>query len=360
MTRLPYWSYSGSEPDGFMTARQVAAFLADYGRSFHAPLQSNTDVEHVRVRGDRFEVVANQMVWSARNVIIATGWADQPWIPSLATGLHDSIEQLTPASYRRPGQLPEGGVLVVGASATGVQLAEELRRDGRPVYLAVGRHTRMVRRYRGRDIFWWLDQIGALDRSIDEVHSAAEARREPSLQLIGRTRGLNVDLPTLAADGVMLLGRLTAVSGATAYFADDLDANIRAADDRLCSLLGRIDRYIATNHLAEESLPPERPFRRGAPQPLLRMDLRAAGVTAVIWATGYGRDYGWLDVPVLGADGELTHRYGITPVPGVYVLGQRFQRTRRSNFLDGVGADAVAITQHLLKRSSYVSLLTRN
>jgi putative flavoprotein involved in K+ transport len=359
MTRLPYWSYSGSEPDGFMTARQVAAFLADYSRSFDVPLETNTTMEHVRVRGDRLEVVANQQLWRARNVVIATGWADQPSIPPLASHLHPDVEQVTPANYRSPGQLPEGGVLIVGASASGVQLADELRRDGRPVYLAVGRHTRMLRRYRGRDIFWWLDQIGALDRSVDEVHSPNDARHEPSMQLIGRSNRANVDLPALAAEGVVLLGRLTAVDATVAYFSNDLQSNTATADERLCALLGRIDRYISAKHLAEDLLPPERPFRRPAPEPLPRMDLRAAGVTSVIWATGHRRDYSWLDVPVLDPDGELTHKYGITPLAGLYVLGQRFQRTRRSNFLDGVGADAVAITQHLLKRSSYANLLIK-
>ena len=352
MTRLPHWSYTGSEPDGFMTARQVAAFLASYGRSFEAPVHTNTGVQHVGIGGDRFEVVANQELWHARNVIIATGWADQPSIPSLATLLDQSIEQLTPAAYRNPGQLPDGGVLILGASASGVQLADELRRDGRPVYLAVGRHTRMIRRYRGRDIFWWLDQIGALDRSVDDVHSPEDARREPSMQLIGRTNAVNVDLPTLVADGLVLLGRLSAVDSSVAHFAHDLEANTRAADERLCGVLSRIDRHIAANHLAEQSLPPERPFRRRAPRAVSRLDLRRAGVTTVIWATGHRRDYSWLHLPVLRPDGDLMHRYGITPVPGLYALGQRFQRTRRSNFLDGVGADAVAITQHLLKRSA--------
>jgi putative flavoprotein involved in K+ transport len=350
MTRLPHWSYSGGEPDGFMTARQVAGFLSAYSRSFDAPVQSNTRVERVRVQGDRFEVVTSREVLRAKNVVIATGWSDQPAIPALATRLHTSIEQLAPASYRNPGQLPDGGVLVVGASASGVQLADELRRDGRPVYLAVGRHTRIVRRYRGRDIFWWLERIGALDRTIDEVHSPASARREPSMQLIGRTDGINVDLPTLASAGVMLLGRLTAIDGGQAWFVDDLQANMRAADERLCRTLERIDRYIDSAHLPERAFSPRRPITRRPMQAPRGIDLHAAGVSSVIWATGHRRDYHWLDVPIIGTDGELTHHYGITPVPGLYVLGQRFQRTRRSNFIDGVGTDAVAITQHLLNR----------
>jgi putative flavoprotein involved in K+ transport len=232
-----------------------------------------------------------------------------------------------------------------------VQLADELRRDGRMVYLSVGRHTRMTRRYRGRDIFWWLDQIGSLDRTIDEVRSPADARREPSMQLIGRGDGINVDLRTLASTGVVLVGRLSAIESRTTYFDDDLHATMEAADERLCRTLEGIDRYIASNHLAEQEMPPARPGRRKLAEPPTRMNLHKAGVSAIIWATGHRRDYHWLDVPVLGTDGELMHRYGVTAIPGLYVLGQRFQRTRRSAFLDGVGTDAAAITQHLLQHT---------
>ena len=199
MTRLPHWTYSGGQPDGYMTAAEVAAFLAAYGQSFDAPVEPHTTVEHLRRHGDGFEVATDRGTWRAANVVLATGWSDQPAIPAIAARLDPAIEQLAPTSYRHPGQLADGGVLVVGASATGVQLADELRRAGRDVYLAVGSHTRMPRRYRGMDIFWWLDQIGALDRTIDQMHSTAEAQREPSLQLVGRSTGGEVDLPTLFA-----------------------------------------------------------------------------------------------------------------------------------------------------------------
>jgi putative flavoprotein involved in K+ transport len=353
MTRLPHWTYSGPEPDGFMTSRQVALFLAAYSRSFAAPVHAHTAVEQVRVDDNRFEVATTRAVWQAKNVIVATGWADQPAIPELAAGLHPSIDQLAPASYRNPGQLADGGVLVVGASASGVQLADELRRDGRPVYLAVGRHTRMLRRYRGRDIFWWLERIGALDRRLEDVHSPTDARREPSMQLIGRPDTANVDLSTLASHGVVLFGRLTGVDDRTAYFADDIDGVMSVANERLCHLLGRIDRYIADNRLQELELPPERPIRRRPISPVRRMELHRAGISTVIWATGHRRAYHWLPASVVGNDGELIHHYGITPLPGLYALGLRFQRTRRSNFLDGVGADALDITNHLLHRQRH-------
>src|SRR3954451_16141509 len=189
MTRLPHWGYSGTQPDGYMTAGEVAAFLDAYRRSFDAPVETHTIVTRLHRHGHDFELATNRGNWHADNVVIATGWSDQPAIPALAARLHPAVEQLAPANYRRPGQLAPGGVLVVGASASGVQLADELQRAGREVYLAVGRHTRMRRRYRGKDIFWWLEQIGALDRSIDQMRSLVEAEHEPSLQLIGRTNG---------------------------------------------------------------------------------------------------------------------------------------------------------------------------
>ena len=350
MTRLPHWAYSGPEPDGYMTAAQAAAFLAAYGGSFAAPLHQHTIVEQVRRSGAQFEVVSNREVWRASNVIIATGWSQRPAIPALARHLHPSIDQITPTHYRRPEQLRDGGVLVVGASATGVQLAYELRRAGRPVYIAVGRHSRVPRRYRGRDIFWWLERTGTLDRRIDDIPSPTDGPREPSMQLIGRSDCADVDLPTLAADGVSLLGRLQFVEGRRAYFADDLPRTTSAADERLCRVLTRIDRYIEANRLPERVLPSEPPVPLHSADSARCLDLRDAGVSTVIWATGYRRDYQWLDVPVLNADRELIHTGGITPTPGLYALGLRFQRTRRSNFLDGVGADAIAITQHLLRR----------
>jgi len=350
MTRLPHWAYKGTQPDGYMTAGEVAAFLDAYRHSFDAPVELHTTVRRVHRHADGFEVATNRGSWHAANVVIATGWTDQAAIPAIATRLHPAIEQLAPADYRRPGQLAPGGVLVVGASASGVQLADELQRAGREVYLAVGSHTRMLRRYRGKDIFWWLEQIGALDRSVDQIRSLAEAQHEPSLQLIGRTTGGEVDLTTLASNGVTLTGRLTSVDRMSVSFANDLGSSTAEADRRLSHLLDRIDDHIATHALSDTVLPREHLTPTPAIDALPGLDLRDAGVSTVIWATGHRRTYPWLQLPGIVAEGELVHQYGITPVPGLYGLGQRFQRTRRSNFLDGVGADAVVVTRHLLAR----------
>jgi putative flavoprotein involved in K+ transport len=355
MSRLPYWTYAGAQPDDFMSAPELAEFLADYGRSFHAPIESHTTVQHVRRKAGVFQVTTDRGDWQAAHVVIATGWADKPWIPSVAERLHPDIQQLAPEHYKHPRQLRKGGVLVVGASATGAQIADELRRADRDVYLAVGSHTRMPRRYRGKDIFYWLEHIGALDRSIDDVASAAAARREPSLQLIGRSGDCSVDLATLAANGVTLTGRLTQIDDVVVDFANDLQATLSVADRRLRRVLDQIDAYITSNRMLAEVESHEHLLRAPRVGALRQLDLRAAGVTTVIWATGYRRSYPWLHVPAFDAEGEIDHRYGITPVPGLYVLGQRFQRTRRSNFIGGVGPDAVTITRHLMAQRRLVA-----
>jgi putative flavoprotein involved in K+ transport len=348
MSRLPHWTYTGPRPDDFMSASEVAEFLAAYGRSFEAPVQSHTTVEHVRRKAGKFEVSTDRGSWQASNLVIATGWADTPWIPPAAARLDRNIQQLAPAGYKHPGQLAVGGVLIVGASATGAQLADEMRRAGRDVYLAVGGHTRMPRRYRGRDIFFWLEHTGALDRGVDEMPSLAVARREPSLQLIGRGgRDSNVDLATLADSGVTLTGRLTSIDGTVVGFANDLHSTIARADRRLRRVLGRIDDYIDVRGMLAEVQSHTELLQVPRIYPPLSLDLRVVGVSTVIWATGHLRDYRWLHIPVFDAEGEIDHRYGITRVPGLYVLGQRFQRTRRSTFISGVGADAVTITRHL-------------
>jgi len=349
MSRLPHWAYAGTEPDGYMSANEVADFLFSYALSFDAPVQSETRVEHVFPAPGGFEVVTDRGDWRASKLIIATGWCDLPAVPAIATRLDPGIDQVVPSDYKHPGQLAPGGVLVVGASATGVQLADELRRAGRDVVLAVGNHTRMPRRYRDRDIFYWLERVGALDRGVDELPSVVAARHEPSMQLIGRTSGENVDLTTLAAAGVALTGRTTWIDGTVVSYADDLHQTLDHANQRLEKVLGRIDDYIAAHGIQAKAQSHARFLSTPRTTPPAQLDLRRAGISTVIWATGYRRAYPWLHIPgALGADGEIDHRYGVTAVPGLYVLGQRFQRTRRSNFLGGVGADALSITHHLL------------
>ena len=255
---------------------------------------------------------------------------------------------MVPTAYRNPSQLPEGGVLVVGASASGVQLADEIHASGRPVTLAVGRHTRLPRVYRRRDILWWLDAMGALDESAADVFDLAISRNQPSLQLVGRPDRATLDLPALQERGVRLVGRVSGAAGGRVFLADDLVAQTVAADARLARLVQRIDIFAARTGLDAEVGPPEpfRPFLWPEPAPV-EMDLRAEGIRTVVWATGFRRLYPWLRVPVLDARGEIRHDGGVTPAPGLYVIGLYFLRRRKSSFIDGVGRDAMDLAGHL-------------
>jgi putative flavoprotein involved in K+ transport len=346
MSRLPGWSYRGTDPSGFMPAVEVADYLTAYADSFGAPIIHGAEVRSVRRRGVGYQVVSDAGIWSTAAVVIATGYSDQPAIPELAGTLHPSVRQITPDLYRNPGDVPDGRVLVVGASATGAQLADELSTAGRDVVLAVGRHTRVPRRYRGMDIMWWLDSMGMLDRPLTTAQLAR--RPEPSLQIVGSTDGREVDLPSLAERGIRLTGRVTGAGGRELTFADDLATTAAAADSKLDRLLGRIDHFAATTGLENEIDPPDRPRQiAGGPdarQPLEKVD----AIRAVIWATGYRRAYPWLRVPVLNAAGEIQQSAGRTPAPGLLVIGMRSQTRRSSTFLDGVRHDAALVVDHLI------------
>jgi putative flavoprotein involved in K+ transport len=345
LSTLPGWGYAGSEPDGFMTAAEFVDYLCGYAGSFDAPVHPHTRVTRVGGGPSGFEVHTERGVWEARNVVVATGYHSQAKVPDLATALAGDLAQVTPACYRSPSTLPDGGVLVVGASASGVQIAYELATAGRPVVLAVGCHTRLPRRYRGHDILWWLDRIGALDRTVDQVPDVEAARGEPSLQLAGTPHPRGVDLGVLQEAGVRVTGRLRALDGGQAVFDDDLADTVGAAQRRLDRVLAEIDRY--ADDLGSAVAPADPPPAIPVPPPLSRTDLRRAGLAAVVWATGYRPSYPWLAVPVLDHDGRIRHRRGITDVPGLYAIGLRFQYRRSSAFVDGARHDAAYLADHI-------------
>ncbi len=350
MNVLPGAGPTGDDSDGFVTATAFADHLDRYAASFGAPIETGAAVEVLRRHGERFEVATAAGTWQADSVVMATGWCDQPVVPAFADDL--AATNLAPSAYRRPADLAPGGVLVVGASATGVQLAHELRLAGRDVTVAVGSHTRVPRTYRGMDMFWWLGRIGALDRTIDTMADAHDARHEPSLQLVGRPDRGSLDLLTLQTIGVRLVGRV--IGGAGSRIAVDADVTARVADAecRLDQTLARIDEHIAASGLEAEVLPPDRRPPVGPIDPAAELDLRAAGIGTVLWATGHRREYPWLQIPVLDAAGEIRQHRGVTPVPGLYVLGQRFQHRRASNFIGGVGVDATFVATHVANRIS--------
>ena len=350
MSRLPGWSYAGPDPDGFMTAAEFADHLSGYARSFDAPVRAGTTVTRVERTADLFAVHTTDGSWHTRNVVVATGYHSHAQVPLRASGPF----QVTAAAYKSPADLPDGGVLVVGASASGVQIAHDLAVAGRRVLLAVGRHTRLPRRYRDRDILWWLDRIGTLDRTIDECADPDRARAEPSLQLAGTPDPRGLDLGVLQREGVRLAGRLRSLRDDTAVFADDLAESMGAADNRLTRLLTEIDDHAsgakagAHRPVAGVEAGTDRPPRIAVPSYPESVDLGRAGVGSVVWATGYRPRYPWLKVPVLDPAGRIRHRRGVTGVPGLYAIGLRFQYRRDSTFVDGARWDAAYLADHLV------------
>ncbi|HEX6871504.1 MAG TPA: NAD(P)-binding domain-containing protein [Micromonosporaceae bacterium] len=347
MSRLPGWSYAGGEPEGFMTADQFVAYLSGYAQAFHAPVREQTSVTSVTRSAGGYLVRTDRGCWRARQVVIATGYQALSRVPEVASALSPSVAQLTSAGYRNPGGLPAGRVLVVGASASGAQIADELARAGREVVLAVGAHTRLPRRYRGRDILWWLARTGSLRRTIDELPDPNLARSEPSLQLVGSAEGRSLDLSTLAALGVRFTGRLRQVDGTQVEFAGDLHRSTAEAESRLHRVLDRIDAL--ASRLPNLAVgPPDRPAPIGPVTGPDRLDLRRSGITSVVWATGLRPWYPWLRLPVLDEHGYLRHRRGVTELPGLYAIGLRFQHRRDATFVDGARHDAAYLTDQIL------------
>jgi putative flavoprotein involved in K+ transport len=348
-TRLPGFAYDGDDPDGFMTMPEVVDFIERYARHVEPPLETHTHVESLRAEDDRYHVVSNGRVWDAASVVIASGGFNQPKIPAVAVDLPGGIESVTAFEYKRPDQLRDGGVLVVGASATGIQIADELTRSGRPVTVAVGEHVRMPRTYRGRDIQWWLDRIGRLDERYDEVDDIVRARHVPSPQLVGTADRQTLDLNALTLRGVRLVGRITAINAGVAFFSGSLRNVCALADLKLIRLLDMIDEWWAEDGVDSEVGPTERFPETVVPDdPTLTIDLGDGSISTVLWATGYRPDYSWLDMPVLDRKGELRHDGGVvSDAPGLYRVGLNFLRRRKSSFIHGAEDDATFIADHL-------------
>jgi len=346
-SRLPYFHYDGEHPDDFMTMSEFIRHLERYAETFEAPVQTGTSVQIVeRLDDRRFRIATDNGDWSAYNVVVATGFCDTPRVPPFSAEMPSDILQLAPSDYRNASQVPQGGVLVVGASATGLQIADELMDAGRKVTLAVGTHVRAPRRYRGKDILYWMDAMGAFEAPA----GPAQERKTPPPQLVGTPENRDLDLGGLQEKGVRLTGRAISAKGDRVYFADNLEATVGTADSQMLQLLAKIDGFIeSSSALAPtadlDSITPV--AVRPAPA---AVDLRTENIRTIVWATGYERRYPWLTIPVLDDRGEIRHEGGVTPEPGLYVLGIRFQRTKGSNLIDGVGRDAEVLSKHLAER----------
>lgn len=338
-SRLPGHGYAGDDPDGFRTMSEVTAFIEDYAGAIAAPVETHTTVTSVAGADGGYRVATDRDEWRARAVVLASGACNLAAVPKLE--LPATVTSLTAMQYRNPAQLDPGGVLVVGASATGIQLAREISLSGRSVMLAVGEHVRVPRSYRGRDILWWLDRTGILDQRWDEIEDAERVRGLPSFQLVGSPEHETLDLDALQAMGVELVGRLAGVAGRTLQFSGSLANQCALADLKMGRLLDGIDAWIG-----------DRCDERPAPtvvaeRPRLTLDLADGRIATVIWATGYRPDHGWLDVPVLDRKGRLRHEGGVVPSPGLYAMGLPFLRRRKSTLIDGAADDAGDLSRHL-------------
>ncbi len=347
-SRLPGYEYRGGDPDGYRTMPETVAFLQDYANVISAPVRTHTTVTSVRRAEDGYKVSTTRGEWRSRAVVLASGACNLPSVPRLAAPLPSSVRSVTAHEYRNPGQLEAGGVLVVGASATGVQLADEIHRSGRPVTLAVGEHIRVPRRYRGRDIQWWMDAAGILDLRHDEVDDLGRARNVPSLQLAGYADGRSVDLNALSDIGVRLAGRLAGLRDGKALFSGSLRNQAALSDLKMNRLLDSIDAWAEAQGLDAEIPSPERyaPTRIEASPPL-SLDLEDGRIRTVLWATGFRPDYSWLEVPVFDRKGRLRHDAGVVDAPGLYLLGAPFLRRRKSALIDGAGQDSLELAAHL-------------
>ena len=344
---LPGFEYAGDDPDGFMTAAEVADHLLAYAAAIGAPVRTGVEVTSVVPADPGYRVATSDGTWLADAVVLANGGSGLANLPPVADGVPASVLSLSTKDYRSPDGLPAGGVLVVGASASGVQLADELARSGRDVVLSAGEHVRMPRSYRGRDIFWWMDAAGVLDERYDEIDDIIRARHVPSPQLVGSDDRRSVDLGSLRARGVRVVGRVGRIADGRAQFSGGLANTAKLADLKLERLLDRFDEWaLATGAEVGE-------VERFAPTevdaaPALELDLAASGIETVLWATGYRPDYSWLDVPVLDYKGRLPHDGGVVvKSPGLYVLGTSLLRRRRSTYIGGAAQDTADLAEHL-------------
>jgi putative flavoprotein involved in K+ transport len=357
-SRLPGFGYEGDDPDGFRTMPETIAFIERYAKVVSAPLRAHCPVTSVRRRVDDYEVVTAQGTWHCRAVVLATGAFNIAHMPKLSEAVPPGITQLTTVQYRNPESLAAGGVLVVGAAASGAQIADEIQRSGRPVTLAVGEHVRAPRMYRGRDIQWWMDATGLHDERYDQVENLTRARNLPSFQIAGHADRRNIDLNALTSVGVKLVGRLAGIGDGKVQFSGSLRNLCELADLKQNRLLNTIDEWAAENGLSDAVDPPHRPEpTRVEASPPLGLDFGRGGIRTIVWATGFRPDYAWLDVPVLDRKGNIRHDGGVvTEAPGLYVLGLPFLRRRKSSLIDGAGDDArdlsAQLASHLGARSA--------
>jgi putative flavoprotein involved in K+ transport len=358
LCQLPGFAYGGDDPDGFMWKDEVVAFFEDYAKSFSPPVREGVAVDELRRSpdGDGWEMLTTSGTIRARNVVVATGAHQRPHIPAIADGIDPGIAQFHTDGYRNPAQLPAGGVVVVGGGSSGGQIAAELALSGRQVYLALGSCTWMMRRYRGRDITAWNEATGFSAQPVQSLQDPA-ARLACLPMLAANDTGEDLTPRILRDMGVILAGRLTAADGPILRFAGDLRATMAAGDGFIAFLKARIDQYIAANGIdAPADTAASGVSALDAEPSIGDLDLGTAGVTSIMWATGYRNDFGWMSGCEFDDQGYPVHQGGITPEEGLYFIGLAWLNTRGSGIILGVAADAEKIVGHIAHRTGASAL----
>lgn len=335
--RFPNMDFDAHGADEFVPKEQVADYFVSYAQKIGAPVRCGVEVTAISQEADGFRVETSEGVIKAANVVTATGAFHRPIVPTMVPA-QSGITQIHSHAYRNPAQMPEGAVLVVGAGSSGTQIADELLRSGRKVYLSIGPHDRPPRRYRGHDFVWWLGKLGIWDLKVPAPNT-----EHVTIAVSGAYGGNTVDFRRLAARGMNLLGRAEACENGVLRLAPDLADNIARGDANYLSLLDRADDYAAKNGL---DLPEEPEARRMEPDPdcitnpTLSLNLKDAGITSIIWATGYAQDFGWIKADAFDGKGRPVHERGVSKVPGLYFLGLPWLSRRASSFIWGVWHDA--------------------
>ncbi|QYX57326.1 NAD(P)/FAD-dependent oxidoreductase [Roseovarius sp. SCSIO 43702] len=350
--RFPGMKFEDIDPEAFAPKERIADYFVEYAKRIDAPIRTGVEVKRVsRIEGDqRFRVETSEDVIDARNVVAATGPFQKPAIPDVVPA-DAGLVQMHSTAYRNPGQLPEGAVLVVGCGSSGAQIADELARAGRDVYLSTGPHDRPPRAYRGRDFCWWLGVLGKWERTAPSPET-----EHVTIAVSGANGGETVDFRRMAARGVTLLGRTEGYDNGTLTFADDLQRNVANGDANYLAVLREADAYAERMGL---DLPEEPEAHEIGPDPeclrnpILSLDIEKAGITSIIWATGFTLDYGWLEVDTFDERGRPVHERGISREPGVYFLGLPWQSRRGSAFIWGVWHDAKFIADQIVIQRAY-------
>ncbi|MFF1654703.1 MSMEG_0569 family flavin-dependent oxidoreductase [Streptomyces sp. NPDC058249] len=345
--KLPGFPYQGDDPDGFMVRDEIIRYLEDYVAFFQPPLIEGVSVTRLRRSADGvFELATSKGEFTAHQVVVATGPYHTPSVPRMAERLPAGVEQIHSSRYRNPEQLPEGAVLVVGTGQSGCQIAEDLHLAGRQVHLAVGSAPRVARFYRGRDCVAWLDDMGYYNKGIDEFDDAGAVRMRVNHYVTGRDGGRDIDLRAFARDGMRLYGRLTGIDGATLDFADDLKVNLDRADAVAEGIKDSIDAHITAQGIEAPVEPRYVPVWEPSEQPDA-LDLAEAGITSVVWSTGFTRDHRWIEIPAFDGRGYPMHWRGATSTPGLHFLGLPWQHSWGSGRFESVGRDAEFLADHI-------------